>query len=285
MNRILSIAFVILSLCLLTFSCSDPKAGKEKGRLFIIGGGSRPPELMERLLQEAKLVEGDNILILPFASSEPFESAAYVMKQFKDLGARDVNALFLNSDSLLSPEALDSVRNAGLIFITGGDQNVFMRIAEQTALTGAIQDAFVKGAMVAGTSAGAAVMSKKMITGNKLSSAVYSGNFRTIENNEIEVGQGLGLIENAIIDQHFIERMRMNRLISVCIENPEQVCIGIDESTALLVNGNQATVIGSSQVIVLTNYDRELLTKNGLLGAQDLHMKVILPDQTFLIRR
>jgi cyanophycinase len=190
----------------------------------------------------------------------------------------------LNTDSLFSETAIDSVKSAGLIYITGGNQNVFMQIADRTGLADAIAEAYRKGAMISGTSAGAAVMSRKMITGNQASEEEYTGEFRTIHANNIEIRQGIGLLENAIIDQHFIERMRMNRLISACIENPEEVCIGIDESTAILVKNNVATVWGKSQVIVLRNHDKEIMENNGLLGARDLQLEVFMPGHSFPIQ-
>lgn len=96
----------------------------------------------------------------------------------------------------------------------------------------------------------------------------------------MEIREGLGLLPNAIIDQHFIWRMRMNRLITVAIENPDEICIGIDESTAILVKGNQAEVVGKYQVIVLKNNDGKTV-QDGLLGAENMSLGVYLPGQTF----
>ncbi len=69
-----------------------------------------------------------------------------------------------------------------------------------------------------------------------------TGEYRSIEANNDEISRGLGLLEHAIIDQHFIKRMRMNHLIAAAIENPEELLIGIDESTAILVDGDVAHV-------------------------------------------
>ena len=283
MRRTQLFQFVVLVLFFLINGCQSNTQKGETGSLFIIGGGQRPPELMQQLLDAANLQPDDYILILPFSSIEPVESSRYVTKQILELGVSTIKTLFLNTDSLLSASALDSVREARLIYITGGNQNLFMKTAKRTGLTTAIHDAYMQGAMIAGTSAGAAVMSKKMITGNQLSLAEYSGNFRTIHQNNIEISEGLGLLNNAIIDQHFIQRARMNRLLSVAIEYPDELCIGIDESTAILVNGDNAIVVGSSQVVVVSNHDKLMKTHNGLLGAEDLQVKVLLPGDSFKI--
>jgi cyanophycinase len=101
----------------------------------------------------------------------------------------------------------------------------------------------------------------------------------------MELAEGLGLLPEAIVDQHFIYRMRMNRLISVAIENPEETCIGIDESTALLVQGDSAEVVGEWQVIVLRNEEGGRKVRNGLLGDEELKLSVYLPGDKFRIKR
>ncbi|MDF1548898.1 MAG: Type 1 glutamine amidotransferase-like domain-containing protein, partial [Bacteroidales bacterium] len=147
----------------------------------------------------------------------------------------------------------------------------------------AIHQAFKNGALIAGTSAGAAVMSKKMITGNEIKHPEYTGNFRTIESNNIEIKEGLGLNRSIIVDQHFVKRMRMNRLIATCLENPMETCIGIDESTAILIEGDKATVYGESQVIVLKHTTAETKIMDGLLGGEKMELNVYLPGDSFKI--
>ncbi len=158
-----------------------------------------------------------------------------------------------------------------------------MSIVKGTPLHQAILDAYKNGALIAGTSAGAAVQSKKMITGNELKYEEYTGRYRTIESDNIEVAEGLGLIEGVIIDQHFIWRMRMNRLISAAIENPEDVLIGIDESTAILVEGKKISVRGKSQIVVLSNEGLNKKVMNGLLGAENMKLSVYLPGDSFIL--
>ncbi len=283
MKHLLSFFLLVFLAATSFMGCSSDTANNNAGKLFIIGGGERPPALMQQMIDAAELNSDDYVLILPFASGVPEEAAAGVGKQLMDLGVESIASVFLNSDSLLPASAIDSVRRAALIYITGGDQNQFMAVAQRTGLTDAIMEAFQGGALIAGTSAGAAVMSKKMITGNQLSQAVYSGSFKTIHQNNIEIKEGLGLLPTAIVDQHFIQRMRMNRLIAVAIENPSETCIGIDESTAILVKNNRAEVVGSSQVIVLEVDKNAVLAKKGILGADGIKMKVLLPGQSFAI--
>ena len=148
----------------------------------------------------------------------------------------------------------------------------------------AIHEAYIKGAVISGTSAGAAVMSSKMITGNQKKHPDSDAGFITIEADNIEIKEGLGFLTDVIIDQHFIKRQRLNRLVAAAIENPDQLCVGIDESTAIIVDGDDATVTGLNQVILIRNKDRDKSVKDGLLGISGLQLSVYLPGQKFKLR-
>lgn len=279
----LSILLSILLCSCINFSAAQ-KISSPKGKLFIIGGGSRPDTMVERIIEEAALRKGGFGIILPMSSEDPDSAVYYANQQFVEKGIVNVYGLNFTKDEKYTPLKLDSIRNAKMIYISGGDQNRFMNVVLGTEIERAIQSAYQNGCLVGGTSAGAAVMSKIMITGNELKHPEYSSTFRNIEEANIETKQGLGLIQNAIIDQHFIRRSRHNRLISAIIEFPEMKGIGIDESTAILVSGNVAEVIGESQVIVLENPKRSKVIRNGKLGATGLHLTVLLPGDTFRLK-
>ncbi|HPE16988.1 MAG TPA: cyanophycinase, partial [Tenuifilaceae bacterium] len=226
--------------------------------------------------------EGKYIVVLPFASEDVDTAAYYAMRQFKNVGVKNITWFDFRKGKPMAQQKIDSIVNAGMIYISGGDQNRFMDIAQGTPLFDALHAAYQKGAVIAGTSAGAAVQSKKMITGNQLINPNMEG-YRTIQPKNIEITEGLGLLETAIIDQHFIWRSRMNRLISVAIENPNELAIGIDESTAILVEGDSATVFGVSQVLVLNAMYASISQTDSLLGAQNIRMDVFLPGQKFCV--
>ena len=255
-----------------------------KGKLFIIGGGKRPPELVSELITVSGIEKAGEIVILPMSSAEPDTSIFYGTKQFTDLGISRsrITGMHFVKDSIPT-NWIEQLQHAELIYIPGGSQSRFMEAVLHTPIHDAIQAAYLNGATIAGTSAGAAVMSEKMITGDEYKHPKYTGNFRTIESKNIILAEGLGLLKNAIVDQHFIRRMRMNRLISVVIEYPDQLAIGIDESTAIIVEQNQARVVGLSQVIVIRNPNHEVREQNGLLGADNLELSVKLSGETFTL--
>lgn len=276
---------VVISALLAMVSCNQsPTETNDKplGKLYIIGGGKRPPEMVKQLIELSGVEKGGYIVVLPFSSEDVDTAAFWAMKQFKEKGVTNITWFDFKKDEPMDRQKLDSIENAGMIYISGGDQNRFMDIARGTPLVDAIHNAYKKGAVIAGTSAGAAVQSKKMITGNQLIDPKMEG-FRTIQPNNIEVTKGLGLITTAIIDQHFIWRSRMNRLISVAIENPSELAIGIDEATAILVDGDSATVYGISQVLVLNASKANLSATDSLLGAKNIRMDLFMPGQKFSV--
>ncbi len=277
--------FVLLVLLLFLFvEGSEAQSKASKGKLFIIGGGSRPEAMVDRIISEAGLRQGGYGVILPMSSSEPDSSVYYASLQFIKRGVTTVYGLNFEKGQSYTQAKLDSIRNAKLVYISGGDQNRFMDVVRGTDIERAIHEAFQRGSTISGTSAGAAVMSKVMITGNELKHPDYRSTFRTIEAENIETKQGLGLLQGAIVDQHFVWRSRHNRLISAVIEFPTLKGIGIDESTAILVIGNEAEVVGDSQVIVLENRKKSKVVRNGKLGASGIRMSVFLPGDRFKIQ-
>ncbi len=253
-----------------------------KGKLFIIGGGSRPDAMVNRMINEAELRKGGYVFILPMASEDADSAIIWSGTQFIKNGISRVIGYNFKSGEIAPNNWLDSLRNASLIYISGGDQARFMKVVSGTPVYDAIHAAYQKGAIVAGTSAGAAVMSKMMITGNELLHPKYNETFKCIESGNIEFAEGLGLINNAIIDQHFVIRSRHNRLITAVLENPKVPGIGIDESTAILVSGNRAEVVGNSQVLVFRNTGKKSQLKAGKMGGK-IQLEIYLPGDSFKI--
>lgn len=254
------ITLIILA-CLTVFV-----ANAQKGNLFIIGGGERSDALMKQMIDVSTLKTKDYIIVLPMASEVPDTGFEFLSTQLKKLtqGITIKNFNFSKHD-VNDKKWIDSLTGAKLIYILGGDQNRFMKVVLGTPVYTAIHQAYKNGATIAGTSAGAAVMSKYMITGQHLIDTAAKDGFNKLWDKNIEFSEGLGLLQNTIIDQHFIKRNRYARLISSLAEHPDLVCVGIDESTAIIVNGTKATVAGESQVIRIANPKNLQKTTKGLI--------------------
>ncbi|KRD12608.1 cyanophycinase [Flavobacterium sp. Root901] len=260
-------------------------AQNPKGKLFIIGGGDRSDELMKQVLNTAELSKKDYIVVLPMSSEEPDSSFIFFKTQMVKLTTNPIVMLNFNKETAQNKKLTDSVQNAKLIFISGGDQTRFMSVVHNTPIKTAIQKAYQNGSTISGTSAGAAVMSEKMITGNQKLQKEYTGTFSSIRYDNLETSEGLGLLKTAVIDQHFLKRNRYNRLLSALIEFPALTGIGIDEATAIIVRNNQIEVAGESEVIVVKNPKGILKSKkDNLVSVEKLKMSIYTAGQKFNIK-
>lgn len=269
---------IVLLIGLIFTSCQTEK---KEGKLFIIGGGFINASLREKMIVESGIDKGGYMVILPMSSEVPLANIEKTKTAFEEIKDIEIYGYNILKGETISQSRVDSIRNAKLIFISGGDQSRFLDVIEGTSIKEAILEAFKKGSMIAGTSAGASVMSKIMVTGNQLNYTDNDGDFKTIEAGNVETIEGLGLLESVTIDQHFVIRSRLNRLISISIENPENLCVGIDESTAIFVEDKNATVCGIGQVIVIRNSSAKTKIQNGLLGSKNLKLDILLPGDSF----
>jgi cyanophycinase len=139
---------------------------------------------------------------------------------------------------------------------------------------------------MAGTSAGAAVMSEVMITGEERRKVEEGHEFETLEAANIVTSEGLGFISTAIIDQHFVTRKRHNRLISLVAEKPSLLGIGIDEETAIIVAPDQTfEVVGRKSVVVYDGFRADTaVTPSGLIALRGGAMHVLVEGDRFDLR-
>ncbi|MCO5238818.1 MAG: cyanophycinase [Chitinophagaceae bacterium] len=258
--------------------------GQKKGNLFIIGGGERSAELLEALIKTADFGMSDYIVILPMASGVPDESVAYIRSQLSEYCKNPVTSFnFTQAQANDHSSWIDSVRNARLIYIAGGDQNRFMNVVRGTRLYDAIHQAFDKGATISGTSAGAAVMSEIMITGEEKDKK-GNDNFKVIKKDNVITSRGMGFITKAVIDQHFIMRSRYNRLLSVLADHPDKMVIGIDESTAIIVKGTRVEVAGESQVLVVSRPKKPKVSGKDKVAFKNAKLSLFTAGDTFELK-
>jgi len=270
---------------LLAFACATLCTfGQNKGSLFIIGGGDRSAALMEDLVQTADLRPSDYIVVLPMATSIPEESIAYISGQLLEHCKNPITSFnFTKAQANDNQAWIDSVKNARLIFITGGDQNKFMEVVRGTKLYNAMHEAYRNGATVSGTSAGAAVMSQIMITGAQKGKS-ETGRFSEIETNSVVTSEGMGFLTGAIIDQHFIIRSRYNRLLSAQADHPDKMVIGIDEGTAIIVKGKQVSVTGNSQVVVVSGTKKIQVSDKNKVTFKNAKLSLYIHGQHFKLK-
>lgn len=290
-----TIKLSLVALLLFTVSCGQSSAERPvsnvqeiapspsdsaEGNLVIVGGGARPESIMNKIVE---LSPDSSILIIPMASSIPDTVGWEQRDQFYGYGAKQVDVLMMDENDKTDPAIADQIRNAKGIWFSGGDQNRLMEYLGDGILIDAVHEAYKKGAVISGTSAGAAVMSRVMITGDEVDPDENRA-FASIRKDNIVTSPGIGLLTNVIIDQHFIRRSRMNRLISALLDHPEQFAAGIDEATALWVlPGGRFEVIGESQVILLGETASNDVQPGDLHGTTGMQLFVLPPGSSFII--
>lgn len=274
MNIFKKVILVQLLLCYSIISIAQ-----EAGKLFIIGGGTRSSALIADMVKTADLKADDYIMILPMATSEPKESIDYISTQLREFSTHKIASFnFTRTEADANQSWIDSVQNARLIYVTGGDQNKFMDVVRGTKLYGALHKAYQAGATIAGTSAGAAIMSEVMITGEQKAS---TDAIRTVSTDNIITSTGMGFLQSAIIDQHFIIRSRYNRLLSVLLDYPLKTLIGVDEGTAVVVKGREVHVLGDSQVVVVSKPKNIKVNRNKKVSFQGATLSLYTHGEHF----
>jgi cyanophycinase len=214
-------------------------------KLMAIGGGARPAIALSRFVAWSGGGKA-RLLIITWASGVPQESFAAAAKEFKEPSpASVVHAPVLPLTEATRREFLRQLKDATGIYFTGGDQNRVMDALDKDAeLLRALQERYRAGIPFGGTSAGTAIMTSPMITGD--------GDLTLLDGSQVKTRNGLDLLPGVILDQHFLKRQRQNRLFGLILNDHKTLGLGIDEATALFVTDNrEALVIGNSQVMAV----------------------------------
>ena len=227
---------------------------KKRGHLVIIGGAEDRRDDKAVLSTVVSLSGGERarMVVLTTASRMADEDAQTAREYeqlyegaFKDCGAGAVTTLHIHDrQGANDPAMAERVAAASGIFMTGGDQTRLVSILGGTAVGRAMHEAFGGGACVAGTSAGASAIAEHMVAGGSAELLPKKG--------LVPLAPGLGFLHNVVIDQHFSQRQRLGRLLSVVAQNPFLIGVGIDEDTGLVVTPDRDfEVVGSGAVTVL----------------------------------
>ena len=212
-------------------------------RLILIGGGKRTPDILTKFIEYSGNENG-KILVIPWASGEQEIAFSNIKNEVAALSKISVeNAPLAPLNAETKAKLLAQLKTAKGVFFCGGDQNRIMEVLKDDELYKTMHEMYRNSVVFAGTSAGTAIMSEIMISGE--------GDFKVIDGSKVETKKGLGLMNEIIVDQHFIKRQRQNRLIGLILQNPKLFGVGIDENTALVVEQNRyAEVLGESQVMI-----------------------------------
>ena len=273
---------LLLSLALI-LACAVAAQAAPKGYLFIIGGGERDAPLMKRYGDLAAKFGTGKVVVFTMASGVPQEVGPELVKEFTGLGMKDVVFYQLSHDEAMKPDSAKILDGAGGVWFAGGDQARLTAALLGTPIHKKMLELYQAGCVIGGTSAGAAVMSEVMITGDEKRTDNKEGSWEVIWADDVIRTRGFGFVRAAVIDQHFVTRRRLNRLIATVIENPKLVGVGIDESTAVLVRPDgRYEVLGENQVVVFdARQAKTAKSPTDRLGAHGIVLYVLLPGDVY----
>jgi cyanophycinase len=217
------------------------------GPLIAIGGAEDKTSeaiILNRVMALAP-DENKEVGVITTASSIPDEVYSAYRDVFSRLGASSVYDIPIRKRSEADDQAhVDIIRRCGVIFITGGDQMRLTNILGASRSLVAIRERHNAGAVVAGTSAGAACMSTTMVYGGPADDSLRKG--------AVKMSGGLSFAEGVIIDTHFLERGRFSRLMEVGTTNPEYVGVGLGEDAAIqFLDGQTLEAFGPGHVVIV----------------------------------
>ncbi len=263
----------------------EPKA---EGTLLIIGGGEvrkGNTVILDRFALEARKAGGhrpsSRLVILPTGlKDEDLDIASEYQNLFLKCGIHPVDIGEIRCRDHANDAATAArIREAAGVFFTGGDQVRITGILGGTACGDAIYDVFVDKGIIGGTSAGASAMSETMVAGGDVDPMPSRG--------AIRMCPGLGLLSGVIIDQHFSERRRIGRMVTVVAQNPRVLGLGIDENTAVLVRREGVmTVLGEHSVTLFDGTQISYTNANdietgGPISVSDLKIHILLEGDQF----
>lgn len=218
----------------------------KRGQLVIIGGAEDREGDCQILREFVRRAGGTDarIVIMTVATELPKEVGDDYTRIFERLGASDVRIVdTVTRDDANSSTALEAIEKATGVFFTGGDQARITRKLKDTPIDEVIHKRYAEGMVVAGTSAGAAMMPDMMIV---------EGDSQTNPRPEVvEMDRGMGFLPGVVIDQHFSQRGRLGRLLVALAQQPAVLGFGIDENTAMVVNGEEFQVTGEGSITVV----------------------------------
>ncbi len=203
------------------------------------------------------------ILIIPSASREPEVMGRIYRDIFKDMGALSVEFLSISDRQQgEDPKLCDCLDQFTGVFMSGGDQIRLCDLLAETPLMEKLRSLVQQGQLtLAGTSAGAAALGQQMITGG--------GSGEPPSRDLVDLGIGLGMIPQVIVDQHFHNRNRLARLISAIAANPDKLGIGIDEDTCALFERDGLIQILGRGTVTIVDPRQSTYTNYAQVGASD----------------
>ena len=223
---------------------APPVVGPERGSLVVVGGAMRDPAIYQRFIELAGGPDAKLVMIPTAGGEDEYDAYYQGLNAWREAGARNLTLLHTIDPAEADTDAfIEPLKDADGVFFFGGRQWRLVDAYGGTKTEAAIRAVLDRGGVIGGSSAGASIQGSYLVRGDTRTNEVMMGDHQV----------GFGYLRNVGIDQHVLRRNRHFDLIEVVEAHPELLGIGIDENTALVVQGDQAQVIGASYVLVYDN--------------------------------
>ena len=247
--------------CFLPGAAGAQEVGPAPGSLVIVGGAMRDPAIVERFIRLAGGPHAPIVVIPTAGGGQTYDQYYPGLRGFMEAGATDLTVLHTTDREQANSAAfVEPLRRARGVWFPGGRQ---WRLADaylDTLVHDALRGVLARGGVVGGSSAGATILGSYLARGDTATNTIMMGDHQV----------GFGFLRNTAIDQHLLRRNRQFDLIEIIEAHPELLGIGLDEDTAIVVQGDEFEVLGRSYVVI---YDHERLLDSGgrfyFLGAGD----------------
>lgn len=262
---------MIFRLLLLAALLTAPVAAQEPGAILAVGGGGVPRDAVRAALEAC--APARRVVVIPQASALP-DRGRDAVEMWREAGAKEVRLL----DPLEPGPAREALAAADLIWLGGGDQSRLLAALGEADLLEPLRARHRAGAVVGGTSAGAAAIGSVMLTGKAEAERLIAGG--------TELVSGLGVWPEAVVDQHFLARQRNTRLLAAVLDGPARLGVGIDERTAALIQGDRVRVLGEGAVVVYDAREAQVARTEpgGVPAATGLRLHVLRAGSTWTWR-
>ena len=245
---------IFITLFVTSTTSSAQKAtttGPEKGSLVVVGGGQMDESIVKRFIELAGGVEAPIVVIPTASGSDSFTQNSGGARALREHGAKNVTVIHTRDRTEADSDAfIEPLKKAKGVFFGGGRQWRLVDAYAGTKTEAAFWEVLERGGVIGGSSAGATIQGSYLARGDTRTNQTMMGDHE----------EGFGFIKNIAIDQHSIARNRHFDMFDILKNRPELLGISIDESTAIVVHGNEFEVIGSSYVII---YDGTFWSREG----------------------
>ena len=247
--------------CVIPGVADAQEVGPPRGSLVIVGGAMRDPAIIERFIQLAGGPDAPIVVIPTAGGGDTYDQYYPGLRSFRDAGATNLTVLHTTDRQRANSEAFVApLRRARGVWFTGGRQ---WRLADaylDTRVHDELRGVLDRGGVIGGSSAGATILGSYLARGDTAVNTIMMGDHEV----------GFGFLHDVAIDQHLLRRNRQFDLLEVIEAHPELLGIGLDEDTAIVVQGDEFEVVGRSYVVI---YDHERMLDSGgrfyFLGAGD----------------